>query len=262
MHSQERGKASKRDITVLSHSRAEEISMRREFLSYFKNCPIPNDEILSNLGLFLNRQTLSRIIFMHELYKKIIDIHGIIIEFGVRWGQNLSLFSSFRGMYEPFNYNRKIVGFDTFCGFPEVSDENGNSKIIRKGAYSVTEKYEEYLEYILNYHENENPISHIKKYELIKGDATIEIKKYLDKNPETIIALAYFDFDIYLPTKKCLEAIVGRGHLTKGSVIAFDELNCREFPGVTLALKEVLGLDKYKIKRDTLNPSTSCIIIE
>ena len=37
----------------------------------------------------------------------------MVIEFGVRWGANLGLFQSLRGMYEPFNYNRKIVGFET-----------------------------------------------------------------------------------------------------------------------------------------------------
>jgi len=58
MHREEQGKAGKEGINVLSHSENEEISMRRQFLSYFKNCPIPDDEILSNLGLFLNRQTL------------------------------------------------------------------------------------------------------------------------------------------------------------------------------------------------------------
>ncbi|MDD5327087.1 MAG: crotonobetainyl-CoA--carnitine CoA-transferase [Phycisphaerae bacterium] len=236
--------------------------MRKKFLSYFKNCPIPDEEILSNLGLFLNRQTLSRMLFMHELYKQIINVHGIIVEFGVRWGQNQALFSSFRGMYEPYNYNRKIVGFDTFSGYPEVSDEDGNNEFIKKGAYSVTENYEEYLEVILDYHEKESPISHIKKHELVKGDATVEIKRYLDENPETIIALAYFDFDIYPPTKKCLEAIIEGGHVTKGSVIGFDELNCHEFPGETRALREVLGLDKYKIRRDVSNPLTSYIVIE
>ena len=79
-------------------------------------------------------------------------------------------------------------------------------------------------------------------------------------HPETIVALAYFDFDIYQPTKTCLEAIKGR--LTKGSVVAFDELNCPEFPGETLALKEVFGLDKYAIRRNPLNPLCSYIVIE
>ena len=77
---------------------------------------------------------------------------------------------------------------------------------------------------------------------------------------ETIIALAYFDFDIYEPTKKCLEEI--KGHLTKGSIIGFDELNTHHHPGETLALKEVFGLSKFRIMSSPLNPSTSYLVFE
>jgi len=115
-------------------------------------CPIPKEELLTNLGLFINRQSLSRIIFMHELYLKILEVHDIVMEFGVRWGQNLALFESFRGMYEPYNFNRKVVGFDTFAGFPSVDPKDGTSDIAVSGAYSTTENYEEYLTKILDYH--------------------------------------------------------------------------------------------------------------
>ena len=113
-------------IKVLGGSTKDEISKRKNFIEMLLNTPIPKEELIHNLGLFLNRQTLSRILFMHELYKKILEVHGVIIEFGVRWGQNLSLFTSFRGMYEPFNYNRKIIGFDTFEGFSKLDEKDGN----------------------------------------------------------------------------------------------------------------------------------------
>ncbi len=248
------------NIKVKGGSSKEEISLRDKFLRFFKECPIPDAEILSNLGLFIKRHDFSRILFMYELYKKIIDVNGIIIEFGVRWGQNLALFETFRGIYEPYNYNRKIVGFDTFKGYPSINKKDGNSEVISIGAYSVTNNYEEYLKQILDYHEQESPIPHIKKYKLIKGDATREFKKYLDKNPETIIALAYFDFDIYEPTKICLELM--KDHITKGSVIGFDELAFHDFPGETIALKEVFGLSKYKITRWPYSPLESYIVIE
>ncbi|MFX1256303.1 MAG: crotonobetainyl-CoA--carnitine CoA-transferase [Promethearchaeota archaeon] len=230
------------------------------FYDLFLKSPIPASEILQNLGLYINRQTLSRILFMHELYLKIINIHGIIIEFGTRWGQNLALFESFRGIYEPYNYSRKIVGFDTFEGFLSLNKKDGDTKVSQVGAYSVTENYEEYLTSILNYHESESPLSHIKKYEIIKGDVMITFKEYLDKNPETIVSLVYFDLDLYDPTKKCLELI--ESYLTKGSVIGFDELCFKDFPGETIAVREVLGLDKYKIQRTPLNPFPSYVIIE
>lgn len=244
-------------IKTLVGSRESEIKNRTDFLQLFRQAPIPDNELLSNLGLYLSRQTLSRILFMHELYQKIIDVHGVVMEFGVRWGQNLALYESFRGIYEPYNYNRKIVGFDTFSGFPEVHDKDGTRVAV--GDYGVTDQYEVYLEQVLNYHESESPIAHKKKYELVRGDATQTLEHYLSSHPETIVALAYFDFDIYLPTRRCLELV--RDRLTKGSVVAFDELNCPEFPGETIALKEVFGLDKYAIRRSPLNPLISYFIV-
>ncbi len=206
--------ADEKKINVLSFASKKEIELRKNFLKNFKNCPIPNDEILNNLGLFLKRQSLARIFFLNELYKKIVDVHGVIMEFGVRWGQNLALFESFRGMYEPFNHNRKIIGFDTFTGFPSTHVKDGKTKIVSKGDYTVTKNYDYYLNEILQYHEMESPISHIKKYELVKGNAMLTLPKYLKNNPETIVAFAYFDFDLYEPTKKCLEMIIP--YMTKG----------------------------------------------
>jgi hypothetical protein len=64
----------------------------------------------------LKRQSLSRILYYNNLYQKIIDIPGVICEFGVQWGATLAQLINLRGMYEPFNHGRKIFGFDTFEG--------------------------------------------------------------------------------------------------------------------------------------------------
>ena len=80
---------------------------------------IPEGELLQNLGLFLTRQNFSRLLFVKHLYEQIINIQGDIVEFGVRWGQNLAAFSALRGILEPYNHSRRLVGFDTFEGFPE-----------------------------------------------------------------------------------------------------------------------------------------------
>lgn len=237
-----------------------EVSIRQNLIKSFKECPIPDNEIFSNLGLFLSRQNLSQLLFVNEMYQQILDVHGVVMEFGVRWGRNMALYESLRGIYEPFNHNRKIVGFDTFEGFPSVNEKDGKSDIIEVGAYNVTQNYDEYLAGILDYHEQESPISHIKKYELVKGDAVSSIQQYLERNPQTIVAFAYFDFDIYEPTVACLNAIKDR--LTKGSVIGFDELNHKDYPGETLALKEVLGLGRYQIRHSKFSPTQSYIVIE
>lgn len=248
------------ELGNISFESNEESSVRDELVKTFRQCPIPDSEILANLGLFLNSKNLSRILFMNHLYQQIIDVQGIVIEFGVRWGQNSSLFAALRGIYEPFNRHRKIVGFDTFKGFPEISDKDGKSKLMRVGADSVSRDYVNYLTKVMELQEKDNPLSHIKKFELVAGDATVEIDKYLGAHPETIIALAYFDFDIYKPTRKCLEAI--KPYLVKGSVLGFDELNDPDSPGETIALNEVFGLKNIKLKRFRHASRVSYFVLE
>lgn len=238
----------------------QEVKVRKNIIELFKNCPIPEEELLRNLSLFINRQTFSRYLFFHELYQKILNIHGVVMEFGVRWGQNLALFSNLRGIYEPYNYTRKIIGFDTFSGFPSVSEKDGKADVIRVGELKVSEQYENYLEKILSYHQSESPLSHIRKFELVKGDATQTLDAYLKGNPETIVAFAYIDLDLYEPTKKVLNLL--KDHVTKGSIIGFDELNYPAFPGETIALKEVFGLNRFSVKRSALTPMSSYIVIE
>jgi Macrocin-O-methyltransferase (TylF) len=245
-------------IRTLGGSTVAEASSKVDLAKKARLTAVPDAELLDNLGLFLTRQTLSRINFIQKLYQLIVPVHGIIMEFGVRWGQNMALFSNLRGIHEPYNYNRRVIGFDTFSGFPSVDQRDGDK--VGTGDYSVTTGWKEELESVLAFHEGNSPIPQKKKFELIKGDATSTVPAFFDAHPETVVALAYFDFDIYQPTKVCLEAIMP--FITKGSVIAFDELNCPEFPGETLAVREVLGLSRYSIRRDPASPLTSYIVVD
>ena len=109
------------EFKVKSNISASEEELREKFESMFKNSPLSTLELLSNLSLYMKRQNVARLLHFDDLYKKILGIHGEVMEFGVRWGPNLALLISLRGIYEPYNYTRKITGFDTFSGF---SNEN------------------------------------------------------------------------------------------------------------------------------------------
>lgn len=246
--------------TIKTYESGSERTLRGKLIDKLNNAPIPDDQLLGNLGLFLDSKSLSRILFMDFLYRQIVDVQGVVMEFGTRWGQNLGLFASLRGIYEPFNRHRKIIGFDTFTGFPSIAPEDGASEMMKPGQLAVAENYETYLSDVLATHEAINPLGHIRKFDLRKGDATLELPRYLEQTPETIIALAYFDFDLYEPTKKCLEMI--RPRLTKGSVVGFDELNDPDSPGETLALMEVFGLQNVRVKRFPYTSRVSYFIVE
>jgi hypothetical protein len=218
------------------------------------------DDLLVNLPLYMRSSALAKLLWVNELYELIKPSPGVIMEFGVWWGANLTLFESLRAVHEPYNYNRRVIGFDTFGGYPESRPEDGSDPLVHEGAYAVGSDYPEHLEQLIECHERENPMGHIHKHELVVGDAAKTIAEYLRAHPETIVALAYFDMQLYEPTKACLEAI--RPHLVRGSVLAMDELNAREFPGETVAFREVLGLDRYMMRRSRFLPDRTYAVID
>lgn len=197
-----------------------------------------------------NVSSISRLLYLEQLYTQIVNVPGVICEFGVQWGATLSQLINLRAIHEPFNQSRFIYGFDTFAGFPSVHEKDGNG--YRKGDLATIDGYEEVLERILTLIESFPPQSHLKKFGLVKGDACESVDRWLAENPHAIVALAIFDMDLYEPTKVVLEKLLPR--LTRGSILAFDELNCQYFPGETRALAEVLGLNQVRLRRSPLSP--------
>lgn len=248
------------DTGIQTYESGNESQLRDRLTQCLENAPIPREQLLSNLGLFLESKNLARILFMDHLYRQIIDVQGCVMEFGTRWGQNLALFSALRGIYEPFNRHRMLVGFDTFTGFPDVLAQDGQSRIMRPGNLATTPGYADFLGEIMGLHEALNPMAHVKKHALRIGDGSEQLARHLEEAPHTIVALAYFDFDLYEPTRRCLELI--RPRLVKGSVLGFDELNDPDSPGETRAVMEVLGLNNVRLKRFPHASRVSYLVIE
>jgi hypothetical protein len=239
----------------------DQLEARKAFREMYINTPIPIEDIFVNFGLYMRSSYLANVLCMDEIYKKILPIPGVIMEFGTWWGSNLSIFNNLRGVYEPYNYSRKVIGFDTFTGYPDIlKEEDKNSPWLKTGNYAVPKDYKSYLEQVLGYHEKENPLPHKKKFDLVQGDVTKTLPQYLKDHPETIVAMAFLDLGIYDATKKTLETLMPR--LVKGSVLVFDEINCPEMPGETTALMEVIGLSKFRIERSQYTPDRNFLIIE
>jgi len=245
---------------LVEYSSTTEKSVRGGLLDLFRKNPIPDEQILSNLGIFLESKNLARLLFLDFIYKLIVPIQGVIMDFGTRWGQNLSIFESLRGIYEPFNRHRKLVGFDTFAGFLNVNEEDGNAPLMKTGQLATPTDYDNYLAQVMLCKEQLNPLAHVKKFDIRVGDASEEIHKYLEAYPATVIALVYFDFDLYEPTRNCLLAVENR--LTKGSVVVFDELNDEDSPGETAALMEVIGLGNIRLQRYPYASRVSYYVVE
>ena len=221
-----------------------EIQNRETILGNMAN--VPREELLLNLGLFVEPRMMSRILFLNHVYQKILGIQGIVMDLGTRWGNSAVVMQTLRSIYEPYNFQRKVVAFDTFSGLSGCTEKDGELGN-KDGYFSVHQDYQMHLENLMLAHENLHPLDHMKKFEIVIGDVRKTVPDYIKQNPETLISLAFFDLDLYSPTLEVLKTIQPR--LTKGSILIFDELNYSSCPGETLALLECFDLNQYKVER-------------
>ena len=210
---------------------------------------------------YISRQCMAKFLTKYEIFNKILHVNGSIVECGVLHGAGLLTWAKLSSILEPVNHTRKIIGFDTFEGFPDVHAKDigtGVSEHLKKKGLTGT-AYDRVAEAVKLYDLN-RPLQHIPKVELIKGDVCKTASKYLEDNPHLVISLLYLDMDIYSPTKKALEVFIPR--MPKGSIICFDELNAKIFPGETIAADEVLGLKNLRIQRFSFDSYVSYAVIE
>jgi hypothetical protein len=221
-------------------------------------------EKIENFPKYATRQNLARFVARTELFKQVLDVQGSVVECGVMFGGGLMTFAQLSTILEPYNFQRRIIGFDTFEGFPALSDEDvkglpeRKSAHLKVGGFAVPNASEDLLEAIRLYDMNRF-LNHFPKVHVVKGDFAVTSRQFLADYPHLVISLLYLDFDIYAPTKLAIERFFHR--IPRGGMIVFDELNDEAFPGETLAVMEQLGLGTLRIRRFPYEPRISYAIV-
>lgn len=215
--------------------------MRNNILKYTKE-NMDNKWDYEN-GYYLTSETnrLAKACAHYEMYKKIIDLPGDIMEFGVYKGASLIRLATYRKMLET-DLSRKVIGFDMFGEFPRTNNDLDNNFIEEfegNGGFGIEkEELEKFLQY-----------KKIDNFNLIKGNILETLDKYLDEYPHTRISFLHIDVDVYEPTKYILDKLYDR--VVRGGVIVFDDYNTVE--GETRAVDEFLQDKSEKIKKLSLN---------
>lgn len=221
------------------------------------NFPTDTAQWNHHFQVYLKRHNIMRLLHFDLLYKMILEIPGDVLDFGVHFGASTATMLNLRGIYEPYNVSRNVIVFDTFEGLTGVSGQDGEAV---RGGYAVPKSYEVVLEEILNLHESFSPNSHIKRFEIYKGDARETFDTWLDDNPGRLIAFLHLDMDLYEPTLDVLKKAKKR--LTRGSVVVFDELTANFFPGEAVAMMEALGAQNISLRRSQYQPYSAWFTVE
>ena len=194
-----------------------------------------NYKIDSNLkwdyenGFYLTCETgrIGKFLNHLEIYKKLSNIEGEILEFGVYKGTSFVRLISFRDLLES-KFSRKVIGFDMFGKFPNKLSLKSDLEFVEKfeseGGYGISQKD---LSHFLAKKNTEN-------FELIAGDITKTLPVFIKNNPDIKIAMIHIDVDVYEPTKLILESLWDK--VVKGGVVMLDDYETVE--GETIAVNE------------------------
>lgn len=195
---------------------------------------------------------LGNILAHYELYKKIIDLPGDVVELGVFKGGSIIQWGTFRELLEN-ERSRKIIGFDMFGEFPKAEKIDSDKEFVSawnnqfQGEFVSREELYESLRH-----------KEIGNVELIKGDIKETLPEYIAQNGQMRISLLHIDTDIYEPCKIGLENLYDL--IVPGGVIVLDDYSTIE--GETVAVDEFFKDKKHIFKKFPFSHSKPVYLVK
>ena len=202
----------------------------------------------NNFYLSCDNSRIGKIIAHYELFKLSSNIPGCVIECGVFKGISLVRFATFLKLLK--KSNKKIIAFDAFGKHPttKISSDHKRRKILlSEGKEGISEKQ---LMSILKRKGLE------KNIQLIKGDITETVPRYLKLNPKLKISLLNLDVDFYEPSMSILKNFYPK--LSKGGILMLDDYGV--WDGETMAADEYFAGKKIKIRKPSFSQTPSYVI--
>jgi hypothetical protein len=230
-------KYNQKNFTLSSN---KQLISRKKLFDKFLQLSKSNKTIIErNMGLFVRSSLLARFLAINEIYEKIVNIPGVICDFGCWYGQTTAILENLRSIHEPNNIDRRIHSFDTFTGYAGIGNFDKVAKGIKNKSYKIDiHYYEKVLEEILDLHQLINfPNNKFLKHKIYKGDCRKTLKKFI-KSDNYPISLAFFDLNSYNATLSTLKKI--SNFFIEGTVLVFYQFQREEINGERKALIKFL----------------------
>ena len=207
-------------------------------------------EYENNFYLSCDNSRIGKILAHYELFKIANDLPGAIVECGVFKGVSLVRFSMFRELFG-HSSSKKIIAFDSFGKFPNTKYQHDLK--LRRNFIKTSGKEGISKQQLVKVLKNKKID---KNTDLIKGDITQTVPRYLKTHPQLKISLLNLDTDIYEPAVTILENLYSR--IVKGGVLILDDYG--NFPGETKAVDDYFKNKNVKIRKFPFAMTPSYII--
>jgi 3-O-methyltransferase len=189
---------------------------------------------MNQFPVYTSRRNFIRQLAHYELFKLTMDLPGHYLDFGIYFGNSFFSWHKFLEVLTPTATHKKVIGFDTFAGFPEISAEDGGEDASvqkLKGGFNASSFYDEFRE-LLELH-NQDGVIPSNRGRVVVGNIVETLPAFLEENPEARFCLVNIDVDVYEPTRKILELCWER--MVPGAVLLLDEYGTSKWPGETRA---------------------------
>ena len=174
--------------------------------------------------------------YLQDLYRKVEDVDGCVVECGYGYGMSFLALSKLAA-----NDDSEILGYDSFMGFPEPSEMDVSDRQPKKGEWNHRTRAEAFRQ-IMNF--GLNPTWTNSKVKLIEG--FVETSLITDPPPNQIKFL-HIDLDLYSAYQSALQNLWPL--VANGGIVVFDEYNETKWPGATSAINEFFNQLPYEIER-------------
>jgi hypothetical protein len=247
-------------LNIAQNQSPSTLRFYQELEKYYRSSPGTNVQKLQNFTKYVSCGDVGRFLGRSKIFEEILQVPGCIIECGVFMGAGLMTWAHLSAVLEPLNHVRRIVGMDSFAGFPSVSAEDQTTReALATPNGLAADSYDDLTEAIRLY-DLYRPLGHIPRVQLVRGNAIEAIPKFIEDTPHLVVALLYLDFDLFEPTEAAIRNFLP--YMPKGSIIAFDELNNSFWPGETIAVQKTIGLRNLRLRRFPFQPQISYAVLE
>jgi len=213
---------------------------REKLEAIIDNTPFPPFEQFRAFPVFTPRYTLARFLTHYELFKKIVDLPGTIVDLGVYRGSSTFTWAKLCEIFCPTDIRKSVFGFDTFEGFPDLHPLDGGEDAQqdrRVGGYHGGEGLLNLLQDAQEAMNEDRHLRHIDRIKFIAGNATETMPKFVSEYGSGLkVALLNLDADLYEPTRVALESFMP--HMVSGGLIIADEYAVDTFSGETQAIDD------------------------
>jgi hypothetical protein len=187
------------------------MTLEKRQIKYFNESIGTDMDKLNSLSRFMTRQNLAKLACYMEIFKMTKGITGSILDCGVYFGNGMMTWAKLSAVFEPYNYNCKVIGFDTFTGNTTPGDidiiEKHKERFEQKEGGYFADSYDDLKECIAIFDED-RPLNQFDKIEMVKGDLCKTAEQYVEDHPELVVRILCLSVNLYEPTKAAIKAFL------------------------------------------------------